>query len=141
MTKEPGNDYSGNKTIQFITVVSEVGTTPMFSLWHFLTIFSVLTFFSHHFSIFWGEKIFVFFLPANIYGALMSLMACWFILCHTYHYFSATDLLISQLCRESFLWVIFFSSLSDCMYWLIFLSNIPFFELQLYKRYHTCTYY
>jgi hypothetical protein len=22
------------------------------------------------------------------------------------------------------------------MYWLIFLSNIPFFELQLYKRYH-----
>jgi uncharacterized membrane-anchored protein YitT (DUF2179 family) len=86
-------------------------------------------------------KFVLFFLPANIYGALMSLMACWFISCHTYHYFSATDLLISQLCRESFLWVIFFSSLSDCMYWLIFLSNIPFFEWQLYKRYHTCTYY
>ena len=61
----------------------DVDTAPLISLGHYF--FQCWHFFAPFFHFFSGEKRFVFFLSANIYDAFMYLMACWFILGHSYH--------------------------------------------------------
>jgi hypothetical protein len=72
--QRPGIYYSGINTLLFITVVSEVGTIPLFFQNLTLILVDVS---SRQFSIYFsGEKRIVFFLPAKIYGALLHLIAC-----------------------------------------------------------------